>query len=220
MLFASVHLSPSSSLYSVVRFISLWQYLCLSRQRLCTKSKTLPSRGLPRAQCPRVLSIFSKFFKNSDNFVETDRTSEKFFGGNSNSGKVKMTVCMRWRVAYSFKAPSANAPAATARRLASTSLVSGFHPTPFREHSNDHSGSGPKEEFAQLKPQLSPEPSEDSGAANERLSLAIRRGQALRLLRPRGSRAQFDCFASLSSTARGCSRPRALGSDREITPDE
>jgi hypothetical protein len=54
--------------------------------------------------------------------------SEKFFYRNSNSRKAKMTVCVRWRVAYSFKDPIANAPAATARRLASTSLVSGFHP--------------------------------------------------------------------------------------------
>jgi hypothetical protein len=154
---------------------SLWQYLCLSRQCLSTKSKTLPSWGLPRPQCPRVLNISQKFSKKSDNFVETDRASEKFFDGNSNSGKAKMTVCMRWRVAYSFKAPRANAPAATARRLASTSLVSSFHPIPFREHSSDHSGSGPKEEFARLKPQvqLSPEPLEDPGAANEWLSLAV-----------------------------------------------
>jgi hypothetical protein len=133
-----------------------------------------------------------------------------------------MTVCMRWRVAYSFKAPSANTPTATTRRLASTSLVSGFHPIPIREHSSDHSGSGPKEEFARLKPQLklSPEPLKDPGATNEWLSLAVRRGQALRLLRPHGSGARLDCFAPLSLTTCCCSRPRALGSDREITPDE
>jgi hypothetical protein len=148
-------------------------------------------------------TFFRNFSKNSDNFVETDHTREKFFDGNSNSKKAKMTVCMRWRVAYSFKAPSANAPAATARRLASTSLVSGFHPNPFREHSSDHWDSGPKEEFAQPKPQLklSPEPLEVPGAANEWLSLAVRRGQALRLLRPHGSGARLDCFTSLSPTA-------------------
>jgi hypothetical protein len=73
----------------------------------------------------------------------------------------------------------ANAPAATARILASTSLVSGFHSIPFLEHSSDHSGSGPKEEFARLKPKLSQEPLEDPRAANEWLSLAVRRGQAL-----------------------------------------
>jgi hypothetical protein len=167
-------------------------------------------------------TFIQNVLKKSDNFVETDRTSEKFFDGNSNSRKAKMTVCVRWRVAYSFKAPGANAPAATARRLASTSLVSGFHPIPFREHSSDHRDSGPKEEFARPKPQLklSPEPLEVLGVANEWLSLAVRRGQALRLLRPRGSRALLDCFASLSPTARCCSRPRVLGSDREITPDE
>jgi hypothetical protein len=45
---------------------------------------------------------------------------------------------------YSFKALSANTPAATARRLADTSLVSGFHPTSFQERSSDHRDSGPK----------------------------------------------------------------------------
>jgi hypothetical protein len=168
-------------------------------------------------------TFFRIFFKkNSDNFVETDRTSEKFFDGSSNSRRAKMTACVRWRVAYSFKAPSANAPAATARRLASTSLVFGSHPIPSREHSSDHSDSGPKEELAQPKAQLklSPEPLEVPGAANEWLSLAVRRGQALRLLRPRGSGARLDCFTSLSLTARCCSRPLALGSDREIMPDE
>jgi hypothetical protein len=45
-------------------------------------------------------SLFFDFFqKNSDNFVETDRTSESFFDGNSNSQKVKMTTCVGWRVA-------------------------------------------------------------------------------------------------------------------------
>jgi hypothetical protein len=212
----SAHISEFKFIFGCALF-SLWQYLCLSRQRLCNKSKTLPSRGLPRAQCqcPRVINVFSKFFKNSDNFVETDRTSEKFFYGSLNSRKVTMTVCMRWRVTYSFKAPSANAPVATTQRLASTSLVSGFHPIPFRENSSNHSDSGQKEEFARLKPQLklSPEPLEDSGAANEWLSLAVRRGQALRLLRPRGFGARLDCFTSLSPTARCCSRPRALESD-------
>jgi hypothetical protein len=129
-----------------------------------------------------------------------------------------MTACVRWRLAYSFKAPSANALAA-ARRLVSTSLVSGFHLNPFREHLSDHQDSGPKEEFARPKPQLklSPEPLEVPGAANERLCLAVRRGQALR---PRGSGVQLDYFISLSSTARYCSRPQALGSSREIMPDK
>jgi hypothetical protein len=42
--------------------------------------------------CPK--RFFRKFSKNSDNFVDTDRTSEKFFVGSSNSKKAKMTVCM------------------------------------------------------------------------------------------------------------------------------
>jgi hypothetical protein len=45
---------------------------------------------------------------------------------------------------YSFNAPSAKAPAATTRRLAGTSIVSGFHPTSFRELSSNHRDSGHK----------------------------------------------------------------------------
>jgi hypothetical protein len=53
--------------------------LMLEQAASLHQRKDAPARGLPRAQCPRVLNVFSKFFKNSDNFVETDRTSEKFF---------------------------------------------------------------------------------------------------------------------------------------------
>jgi hypothetical protein len=122
----------------------------------------------------------------------------------------------------SFKAPGANAPAATARRLADTSLVSGFHPTSFREHSSDHQDSGPKKVFSRPKPQLklSPEPLEVPGGCERTVVLSGSKGQALRLLRLCGSEAWLDCFASLSSTACCCSRPRALGSGREITPDK
>jgi hypothetical protein len=67
---------------------------------------------------------------------------------------------------------------------------------------------------------LSPELSEFPGAVNGWLHLVDRRGQALRLLRPRGSGARLDCFCPLSSTAHCCSRPRALGSDREITQNK
>jgi hypothetical protein len=86
---------------------------------------------------PHFFDFFSK--KNSDNFVETNRTSEKFFGGNSDSS------------CFSFKAPSANAPAAMTRRLAGTSLVSGFHPTSFQDRSSDHRDSGPEKMFSQAK---------------------------------------------------------------------
>jgi hypothetical protein len=203
------------ALFFFIAILMLEQVACLHQVKdspcsWATKG-TMPS-------CPQ--RFFRNFSKNSDNFVETNCTSEKFFDGNSNSRKVKVIVCMRWRDAYSFKAPSANAPVATTRRLASTSLVSGFHSTPSRERSSDHLDFGPKEEFAQLKPQLSPEPLEDPGAVNEWLSLAVRRGQALRLLCPYGSGARLNCFVSLSSTARWCGRPRALGSDREITSYE
>jgi hypothetical protein len=52
---------------------------------------------------------------------------------------------------YSFKAPSANASTTTTRRLASTSLVSGFHPTSFQESLSDHRDSGPKKIYSRAK---------------------------------------------------------------------
>jgi hypothetical protein len=67
---------------------------------------------------------------------------------------------------------------------------------------------------------LSPEPFEFPGAVNGRLRLVDRRGQALRLSRPRGSGARLDYFRPLSSATRYCSRPRTLGSDREITQNK
>jgi hypothetical protein len=70
--------------------------LMLEQAASLHQGKDAPCLGATRAQCPRVLDVFSNFFKNSDNFVETDRTSEKFFDGNSNSRKAKMTICMRW----------------------------------------------------------------------------------------------------------------------------
>jgi hypothetical protein len=81
---------------------------------------------------PSCLLVFSKFFKkNPDNFVETDRTSEKIFKRKLELVKGKDDGLRGMVSRYSFKAPSANASAATTRRLASTSLVSGFHPTSF-----------------------------------------------------------------------------------------
>jgi hypothetical protein len=41
------------------------------------------------------LLVFKNFFKkNPDNCVEIDRTSKRFFNGNSISQKVKMTACV------------------------------------------------------------------------------------------------------------------------------
>jgi transposase InsO family protein len=61
MLLAFVHMSLSSKFIFVCVHFSLWQRLSLSRQRLCTKAKTLPARGLPRARCPlRFFEIFQK----------------------------------------------------------------------------------------------------------------------------------------------------------------
>jgi hypothetical protein len=78
MSFVYVHMSLSSELVpDCVLFITT--NLNLSSQHLCTKANMLPARGLPRARYPRASSLFGSFFKKFDNFVETDRTSEKFF---------------------------------------------------------------------------------------------------------------------------------------------
>jgi hypothetical protein len=52
----------------------------------------------------------------------------------------------------SFKPSSANASAATTRRLASTSLVSGFHPTSFQEPSSDRQDSIQKKHIHEQNP--------------------------------------------------------------------
>jgi hypothetical protein len=102
---------------------------------------------------PLCLLVFSKFFqKNSDDFVETDHTSEKFFKRKLELAKGKddglhgMTSCC------SFKAPSANASAAMAQRLASTSLVFDFHLTSFQEPLSDRQDSGPKKYIHEQNP--------------------------------------------------------------------
>jgi hypothetical protein len=76
----------------LVVFMCLRQRLGLSSERLCTSAKTLSAWELPRARCPPL--FFTKFFKNPDNRVETDRTSESFFDGNSISQKVKTRACV------------------------------------------------------------------------------------------------------------------------------
>jgi hypothetical protein len=73
-----------------------------------------------------LLVFFLKFFKNSDNFVETGRTSESFFWRKLKLARSKDDGLRGMMGCYSFKVPSANAPAATARRLASTPLVPSF----------------------------------------------------------------------------------------------
>jgi hypothetical protein len=85
---------------------------------------------------PSCLLVFLKFFKNPDNFVKTNRTSEKFFKRKLELTKGKDDGLRGMTSRYSFKAPSANTSAATARRLASSSLVSDFHPTSFPESSS------------------------------------------------------------------------------------
>jgi hypothetical protein len=105
----------------MVVFTSLGQCLRLSSERPCTNAKTLPARGLPEARCPP--SVFTIFQKNPDNCVETDRTSERFFGRKLDLVRSKGDGLHGVRRYCSFKVPSAYASAATARRLASTVRV-------------------------------------------------------------------------------------------------
>jgi hypothetical protein len=56
--------------------------------------KDAPCSGATQGTMPNRVLVFYEIFKNSDNFFETDRTSERFFDGNSISQKVKMTACV------------------------------------------------------------------------------------------------------------------------------
>jgi hypothetical protein len=56
--------------------------------------KDAPCSGATKGTMPS--SFFTKFFKkNPDNCVETDRTSERFFDGNSISRKARMMSCVQ-----------------------------------------------------------------------------------------------------------------------------
>jgi hypothetical protein len=70
--------------------------LMLEQAASLHQGKDAPCSGATKGTMPSCPQRFFDFFRNSDNLVETDRTSEKFFDGNSNSRKAKMTACMRW----------------------------------------------------------------------------------------------------------------------------
>jgi hypothetical protein len=77
--------------------------------------------GYPRHDAlPPFLLNFSK---NPDKCVETDRTSERFFGRKLDLAKSKGGGLRGERGCCSFKAPSAHASTAMARRLANTLRV-------------------------------------------------------------------------------------------------
>jgi hypothetical protein len=91
-----------ANLYSTV-FIFLTTTFKLEQTTSLHRGKDNPCSGATKGTMPSCLLVFRNFSKNSDNFVETNRTSERFFDGNSNSLKVKMTACVRWRVAIRSK---------------------------------------------------------------------------------------------------------------------
>jgi hypothetical protein len=155
-------------------------------QCLCTKENTLPARRLPRARHPRASSFFRNFSKNSDNFVETNRTSERFFKRELKLSKGKNDGLRGMASRYSFKAPSANTSAATTRRLASTSLVSSFHPTSFQESSSDCQDSGSKRCIHEAKSWLSylPNLSSSRGGCEWMAALSGLKGPGLTTLTP------------------------------------
>jgi hypothetical protein len=128
--------------------MSLRQRFGLNSDRLCTSAKTLPVRGLPRARCP---PVFCEFFKNPDNRVETDRTSERFFDGNSILREVKAMACVGRGVVVRSKFLVPTSPRLPHEGLRTLSESSGLHPTFAQKHSGDHVDSGPKM-ISQTKP--------------------------------------------------------------------
>jgi hypothetical protein len=102
MLLAFVHMSPSSKLlFGCVHFFTAT--FKLEQTTSLHQGKDALCSGATKGTMPSCLLVFQKFSKNSDNFVETNRMSESFFDKNLDLRKVKMTACMRWRVAIYSK---------------------------------------------------------------------------------------------------------------------
>jgi hypothetical protein len=94
-------------------FTSLRQRFEADQQVSLHQCKDTPCSGLPRARCPP--SIFHDFFKKYlDYCVETDRTSERFFGRKPDLVRSKGDGLRGVRRCCSFKDPSTYASAATA----------------------------------------------------------------------------------------------------------
>jgi hypothetical protein len=94
-----VHMSLSFEL--IFDCVNFFAATCeLEQTTSLHRSKDAPCLGVTKGTMPSCPPHFFEIFqKNSDNFVETNRTSERFFDRNSNSRKVKMMACVRWRVA-------------------------------------------------------------------------------------------------------------------------
>jgi hypothetical protein len=117
--------------------------------------------------------LLQNFSKNPDNCVETDRTSERFFDGNSISQKVKMMDCVERRVVAHSKLLVLTPLWLQHEDLRALLEFPGLHPFSFQKYSSDRRDSGPKKRFhKQNLNKLPPEPSEFSGAANGWLHLA------------------------------------------------
>jgi hypothetical protein len=103
MLLAFVHVSEFKVYIRLCTFL-FTAMLKLEQAASLHQGKDAPSSGATKGTMPSCpLRFFKIFQKLSDNFVETNRTSERFFDGNSNSRKVKMTTCMGRRVAIRSK---------------------------------------------------------------------------------------------------------------------
>jgi hypothetical protein len=90
------------------------------------------------------LISISRFENKIDNYVATDHTCEKFFGGKLNLARGEDGGPCEAYYCCSFKAPSTYASMAMVRRLASTVRVHGFSSEPFQKHSGNSLGFGLK----------------------------------------------------------------------------
>jgi hypothetical protein len=138
---------PRSHVFEFRKLFDDYVYECATTLRLssecpCTGAKTLPTRGLPRARCTP--SDFHVFFKNPDNCVETDHTSESFLYGNSILREVRATACVGRDVAACSKLLAPTPLQLQCEDLRAQVESSGLHPTSFQKCSGDRLDSGSK----------------------------------------------------------------------------
>jgi hypothetical protein len=137
---------PFSHVFEFEKRVDDHVYECATTLRLssecpCTSAETLPTQGLPRARCPP--SDFYDF-SNPDNYVETDRTSKRFFDGNSILREVRATACVGRDVAARSKLLAPTPPRLRCEDLRARLESSGLRPISFQKRSGDRLDSDPK----------------------------------------------------------------------------
>jgi hypothetical protein len=139
---------PCSHVFEFEKLVDDHVYECatslrLSSECLCTCAETFPARGLPRARCPPYdFYDFSK--KDPDNYVETDRTSERFFDENSILREVRATACVGRDIAARSKLLAPKPLRLWCEDLRARLESSGLRLTSFQKRSGDRLDSGPK----------------------------------------------------------------------------